>query len=80
MAHERRFSILDPVADPPCAYLRNKTMFIVGHAGDEAFQDDGTRSGHCWCSLTQHVIGPDDALVGRNICIDGRHCFRAVRE
>ena len=33
--------------------------------------------GYCWCGKTQNVLGPDDALVGRLRCNNGRNCYVA---
>jgi len=39
-------------------------------------EDSG--SGHCWCSHTQHVFGPDNLLVARRECNSSRTCYEAV--
>jgi len=37
--------------------------------------DDEISSGHFWCVKTQHLIGPDGKVVGREECSMGRECF-----
>ena len=57
---------------PACRHWRNKAMYVAGRwEGDEI----DNSSSHCWCNLTQHVIGPDDQSVSRMECTAGRACY-----
>jgi hypothetical protein len=63
-----------------CRHLRNKHMFM-GMTREEAFAD---RQGadaipcHCWCNLTQTVVGADDRPASKQTCISSRRCFEPV--
>jgi len=57
-----------------CQHLRSKGMYITG-CQNPAVEDGQVGDGHCWCNLTQHILGPDDNFVGRPACIAGRACF-----
>jgi hypothetical protein len=65
-------------ADAPgaCQHLRSKGMYITG-CQNPAVEDGQVGDGHCWCSVTQHALGPDDNFVDRSLCIAGRRCFVA---
>lgn len=68
----------DPnVKQPACLHLRSKGMFITGLT-DPANDYDGVGDGHCWCNLTQNVIGPDDGMVDRPGCNAGRSCYQPM--
>jgi hypothetical protein len=54
----------------PCQNLRCKEMFYKDNVWD-----DEISSGHFWCVKTQHLIGPDGKVVGREECSMGRECF-----
>jgi hypothetical protein len=75
MAFERAYDDQTPVLAPACVHLRNKTICLTG---DLKSADDPAESGshHCWCNLTQHVLGPDQKDVGRQNCVPGRNCYR----
>ena len=67
MVFRKEHSPDQPNDEPVCINLRNKAMFVTGsrnancpHGGDAAQ--------HCWCVLTQHTLGPDHSLVGREKC------------
>ena len=61
-------------AGPTCMHLRSKGMYVTGQRD----LDGAIGDGHCWCNKTQHVIGPDDGLVARLSCNNGRACYQAV--
>jgi hypothetical protein len=48
-------------------------MYITGQRDLDGVIGDG----YCWCGKTQNVLGPDDALVGRQRCNNGRDCYVA---
>jgi hypothetical protein len=75
MAFEKIYDESLPVTAPPCIHLRSKAMYVTGslHAPDHP---DEQGSQHCWCNITQHVIGPDHKVVNRPNCIAGRSCFQ----
>jgi len=62
---------------PACAHLRSKGMYITGSMNPET-DDPDVGDGHCWCNMTQNVLGPDAQLVGREECSAARTCFRAT--
>jgi hypothetical protein len=64
-----------PVRETPCIYLRNKILYVTGQLRNPDHPDEADHQ-HCWCNLTQHVIGPDQRQVGLRNCINGRDCFR----
>ncbi|MBM4089911.1 MAG: hypothetical protein FJ276_10885 [Planctomycetes bacterium] len=76
----------EPSIRPACAQLRSKSIYLAaGQTHDPAAPgpphpsplgtgDDGSE--HCWCALTQHVLGPTDEFVSRHACNDTRRCFR----
>jgi hypothetical protein len=63
------------VAGPTCLHLRSKGMYVTGQR-----DLDGTDigDGHCWCSQTQQVMGPDSLLVSRTKCDPTRRCYQAA--
>ena len=74
MAFEKSFNTLKPVTAPACIHLRNKAVCLTG---DPRTVDlSGESEGHCWCTLTQHVRGPDQQFVTRSDCVAGRSCYR----
>ena len=44
---------------------------IVAKTPEEA---ESTRF-NCWCNQTQHVMGPNNELVDRVTCVEGRDCY-----
>jgi hypothetical protein len=78
MASENTQPVSDAdVASAQCRHLRSKGMFITGCV-NPAVEDGQVGDGHCWCSLTSHVLGPDDNFAERQGCIPGRSCFVAL--
>ena len=77
MAYERS---LDEAQEPlaiVCRHMRSKAIYVAGHMEPPAdMQLAG--SGHCWCSWTQHVFGPDEKPVDRRECNPGRSCYEAM--
>jgi hypothetical protein len=35
-------------------------------------------SDHCWCYVTQQVLGPDGGKVDPQRCTPGRSCYRSA--
>jgi hypothetical protein len=75
MAHERTFGQPQRISDPPCLHLRSKAIYVTGDPDPADPTEIGSHRYNCWCNKTQRVVGPDDALVDRFACIDGRGCF-----
>jgi hypothetical protein len=64
------------VESPFCGALRSKQYFFVdGLATKE--EDYIDPSGHCWCALTQLVVGPDGGKVRPAGCVPGRACYKS---
>jgi hypothetical protein len=62
-----------------CASLRSKKFFMIDAVPTEASQYlDGAN--HCWCRLTQQVIGPDGGSVYPDNCVAGRSCYSSAFE
>ncbi len=66
-----------PLVSPFCGELRSKKFFMLNRMPTEAshYIDD---SDHCWCYVTQQVIGPDGAKVDPHRCTPGRGCYRSA--
>lgn len=67
-----------PVTQPACIHLRSKAMYVTGSLRDYDHPDEAG-SQYCWCNMTQHVLGPDEASVDRRSCITGRGCYSDTR-
>jgi len=62
-----------------CSSLRSKKFFMIDALATEASQYiDG--SNHCWCRVTQQVIGPDGGSVRPESCVSGRDCYSSAFE
>jgi hypothetical protein len=62
-----------------CSSLRSKKFFMIDTLPTEAAQYiDGAN--HCWCRVTQQVIGPDGAAVYPDSCVAGRSCYSSAFE
>jgi hypothetical protein len=66
-----------PPLSPFCGELRSKKYFMLNEMPTEAshYLDD---SDHCWCYVTQQVVGPDGGKVHPERCIAGRGCYRSA--
>jgi hypothetical protein len=66
---------LEVLAQSACRHLLSKGMYVTGqlNPADDPYQP--MSDGYCWCNLTQHALGPDDRLVDRESCIQGRSCY-----
>lgn len=76
MAHERIFPEQDTSKSPVCIHLRSKGMYVSGSRDALHADEHDSHVHNCWCNITQHVIGPDQAHVTVKDCTRGRHCFR----
>lgn len=62
-----------------CSALRSKKFFMIDALPTEASQYLDA-SNHCWCRMTQQVIGPDGGSVHPESCVAGRDCYRSAFE
>ena len=74
MPFEKTYDKLEIVRKPACIHLRSKGMYVTGDIDSSHPDESGNH--HCWCNLTQHVLGPDRSEVERQRCVVGRDCFR----
>lgn len=77
MGHKRTFDVTNAVLLPPCMNLRSKAIYVTGNPDPQSSDEEGSTRFNCWCNRTQHVIGPDQELVDRAACVEGRDCFRS---
>ncbi len=65
------------VDSPFCRELRSKKYFMLNRLATDAshYLDD---SDHCWCCVTQQVVGPDGGKVTPYQCIPGRGCYKSA--
>jgi len=75
MPFQKSYDLPLSPSDQVCIHLRNKSMYVTGSIEPEHPEEPGRR--HCWCNLTQHVVGPDQGEVDRPKCIPGRDCYRS---
>lgn len=66
-----------PLVSPFCGELRSKKFFMLNSLPTAAadYVDD---SDHCWCYVTQQVLGPDGGRVDPHRCVPGRGCYRSA--
>ncbi len=62
-----------------CKSLRSKKFFMIDALPTDASQYLDA-SNHCWCCITQQVIGPDGGSVHPNSCVAGRDCYISAFE
>lgn len=77
MGYQRSYDEKDTQRHPPCMNLRSKAIYVTGDPDPKSPEEEGSTRFNCWCNKTQHVVGPDDEIVDRSQCIDGRGCFQA---
>jgi len=75
MPFEKSYDLPEPITEPACIHLRSKAMYVTGEV--DAAPTDEAGSHYCWCNLTQHILGPDQADVDRRHCTPGRDCYRS---
>ncbi len=78
MAFEKQHEPPEAPTDAICIHLRNKAMYVTGDMRPprEVVEE---HSGHCWCNITQHVVGPDRKGVDPIDCAAGRDCYQISR-
>jgi hypothetical protein len=62
-----------------CGSLRSKKFFMIDALPTDAAQYLDA-SNHCWCRMTQQVIGPDGGTVHPDSCKVGRDCYSSAFE
>jgi len=68
---------LNIVPQAACRHLLSKGMFVTGLLDPADHPTMPMDDGYCWCNLTQSQLGPDDQLVERATCHNGRECYEA---
>jgi hypothetical protein len=63
-----------PILTMFCGALRSKKFFMRDTLATDA-SDYLDASNHCWCRLTQQVVGPDGERVHPARCKPGRSCY-----
>ncbi len=78
MAFEKQPGAAAASTEQACIHLRSKAMIVTGKLRplDDAEEEHG---GHCWCNITQHVVGPDRKDVDQADCVSGRDCYQVSR-
>jgi hypothetical protein len=77
MVYSRSFDGPEEPLDRVCRHLRSKAIYTAGLMEPSPEMEE-MGSGHCWCSHTVHILGPDDQLVNRRECNSTRTCYEAV--
>lgn len=77
MGYKRTFDEKEIEKLPPCMNLRSKAIYVTGDPDPQSPEQEGSTRFNCWCNQTQHVVGPDQKLVDRHDCVDGRDCFKS---
>ena len=62
-----------------CSSLRSKKFFMIDALPTDASQYLDA-SNHCWCRMTQQVIGLDGGTVHPDSCKVGRDCYSSAFE
>ena len=62
-----------------CSSLRSKKFFMIDALPTDASQYLDA-SNHCWCRITQQVVGPDGGMVYPEACVAGRNCYTSTFE
>ena len=65
------------VQSPFCGALRSKKYFMLDGLATEA-DDYLDGSNHCWCRVTQQVVGPDGGKARPERCVPGRACYQSA--
>lgn len=67
------------VQSPYCREIRSKKYYFMQEMPTENHHlMDG--SGHCWCSRTMQIVGPDGEMVRAEDCTSERTCYRSLFE
>ena len=75
MVFQKYYDETRPTQETGCIHLRSKAMYVTGEIKNPEHPDE-VGSQDCWCNMTQHVKGPDQADVDRCACTPGRECYR----
>ena len=75
MGYQRSFNQKNVQPLPPCMNLRSKAIYVTGNPDPQSPEEEGSTRFNCWCNKTQHIMGPDQKIVDRHDCVDGRDCF-----
>ena len=75
MVFQKYYDETQPTREAGCIHLRSKAMYVTGELKNPEHPDEEGSQG-CWCNVTQHVKGPDQADVDRCTCTPGRDCYR----
>lgn len=75
MGYSRSFDEKSTERKPICMFLRSKAIYVTGDPDPRSKEEEGSTRFNCWCNKTQHTLGPDDQLVDRDECCDGRECY-----
>ena len=65
------------VQTPFCGDLRSKKYYLMDGIPTKA-EEYLDPSNHCWCRVTQLVVGPDDSKAGPEYCRPGRKCYKSA--
>ena len=79
MVFQKYYDETRPTQGSACIHLRSKAMYVTGQLKNPEHPDE-LGSQDCWCNMTQHVKGPDQADVDRCACTPGRDCYRDTYE
>lgn len=71
-ARQHNNAILSPI----CREIRSKKLFHLTAIPTRP-EDIVDASNHCWCRVTQQVIGPDGSRVRATTCNSGRECYKS---
>ena len=78
MSYKRSFNETETrLQTAPCMSLRSKAIYVTGNTDPQSSGEEGSTRFNCWCNRTQHVLGPDENLVDRTECVEGRECFQS---
>jgi hypothetical protein len=78
MAHQRNLGELPVMHNQPaCIHLRSKAMYVTGELETSHVDEVDSHNQNCWCNKTQHTTGPNNELVSRILCVEGRECYVA---
>lgn len=76
MSYKRTFDEPKLPVLPACMFLRSKAIYVTGDPDPKTPEESESTRFNCWCNKTQHVMGPDNELVERASCVEGRDCYR----
>jgi hypothetical protein len=77
MSDEMAYHEAAAVQSPFCGALRSKKYFMLSRLATEA-GDYLDGSNHCWCRVTQQVVGPDGNQARPERCGPDRSCYQSA--